>query len=101
MGIDYDGGMIVGCHATNIDSELYDIEKHDYSFEEWAYDNGLTAMREYFDCDLESKSVGFEVEDVLVADMGTQWLADIHAQAKKFKALTGEDAYLIGMQDII
>ena len=96
MGIDYDGGMIVGIGG----SEISVPEEFLDDLHEWAEEQNMDNMSPYYDCPTEDRIFGFNVKDVLVKDMDEEWLADVKAKADKFKKLTGLDAMLIGIQNI-
>jgi hypothetical protein len=95
MGIDISGGMLVGESGSNfeIPDEIEDVR-------EWADENGMEVMCEYFDADFEDSYFGFEVEEVLVSEINDSWIAKINELADKFERLTGLKARLIGTQDI-
>ena len=94
MGIDYDGGMIVGELGSKIEPpEGYDL--HDY-----AEDKEMDTMSTYYDAGSEAQYFGFCVPDVVVFKMQEEWLDDVRRKAKKFKELNGSDARLIGTQNI-
>ena len=72
MGIDYSGGMIVGCHASaiglfKIEENYYDInpesEDYDFCFYEWCEENDLKIMSEYYDAPVERSFIGFEIDE--------------------------------------
>jgi len=96
MGINYDGGMIVGELGSKIE------KPRDFSGElyEWIEEMGLDRMFMYYDADIEDNIVGFKVEDVLVSDMSGKWLTDVWEKAAEFYRLTGVPAKLIGTQNI-
>ena len=95
MGIDYDGGMIVGDYAENLDIPNTE-ELEDY---EWIEENDLDEMYPWYDAPLEECIVGYCVSDVKISDMD-DWLKDVKEKAKKFKELFGKEAKLIGTQNI-
>jgi len=96
MGIDYDGGMIVGelGHKLETPSGF----KGDLS--EWVEEVELERMSKFYDADIEYNVIGFRVSDVKVSDIEGEWLIKVKKLAKKFEALTGVPARLIGTQDI-
>ena len=96
MGIDYDGGMIVGEHAQH----LAVPDDYEENLFEWAEDNEMTTMSQWYDAGEEGMYCGFEVPNVPVAEMGGDWLKDVQKKAAKFKELTGVSARLIGTQNI-
>lgn len=94
MGIDIDGGMIVGEYANKMDlqcEDLYDllVEIH-----------GMSCMSPWFDCGSDEYFFGYIVDDINVRDLDTQWLIEITRMAIKFEDMTGVPARLVGMQDV-
>lgn len=96
MGIDIEGGMLVGAHG----SELEVPEGYDGSLYEWVNSKRLVGMREYYDADEDSTYYGFYVEDILVKDIDDDWVKEIKELGEKFEKLTGVGASLIGVQDV-
>ena len=96
MGIDYDGGMIVGAKGDVILSK----NEFEEGIFEWAEEHELDDMSLWYDADPEDKYYGFRVKDVLVSEIEGEWLADVKEKARKFQALTGIPAELIGTQNI-
>ena len=96
MGIDYSGGMIIGCKGNEV-SEPDDYED---GFVEWLEENDMTYMSLYYDADKENQYVGFLVQDVSANEIEGKWLDNVKKLAIRFKELTGQDASLIGTQDI-
>ena len=96
MGVDISGGMIVGRHVKDIPI----LEAIDEYISEWVEDNALDYMSPWYDAEDEHWVVGYRVEDIPVKDMAFSWAVDVLKLAEKFKALTGEDAHLIGMQNV-
>ena len=95
MGIDFDGGMIVGESGRKISlPEDFDC------MSEWADSNDMTKMAMHYDADDDCCLYGFNVDDILVSEIDEGWLADIRAKAAKFEELTGVPAKLIGTQNI-
>lgn len=94
MGIDTDGGMIIGERGHKIEAP----EGEDFA--DWAEDNKLERMAMYYDADTDDCYYGFTIVDVLVEDMTGEWLQYIHKLANKFEELTGVPAMLIGTQDV-
>lgn len=92
MGIDYNGGMIVGCEGDKIDC-------HDDHIG-WACDHDMVCMSQFYDAGKENQYIGFFVQDIKVDNIDLLWLDSIRLLAIKFKELTGQDAILIGTQDI-
>lgn len=96
MGIDYDGGMIVGCHGKEIEVP----EDYDGDFYEWCEENDLDIMHLYFDSDKNNSYIGFGILDVPMKNLTIEWVFEIKKLGEKFKELTGVDAFLIGTQNI-
>lgn len=96
MGIDYDGGMIVGaCGDMFSEPEGYEDD-----FSEWVEDNDMDVMSLHYDASEEYQIIGFKVPDVPVSEMDGDWLKDVKEKAKLFKELTGVEPKLIGTQNI-
>jgi len=96
MGIYYDGGMIVGELASELDiPETEEIKNY-----EWVHQNGLDKMAQYYDCNLEDCYIGFCVDDVPVSEITGEWLDNVKKLSDRFEKLLGVPARLIGTQDI-
>lgn len=112
MGIDYDGGMIVGLHYE-------DIENFDKVFNEWAEvqeeesdtckydfleDHDLETMSPYFDANLEDCVIGFRISDIDLNPNDPEIMKDfsreINKIAEEFKSIFGVYPRLIGCQHI-
>lgn len=97
MGIDFEGGMIVGGDGDLLETP----EGYKGEFYEWAEDVGLERLSRYYDADKSECYYGFTVPDVAVAEiLSSGWLEDVTDKAAKFEELTGIKAKLIGSQDI-
>ena len=96
MGVSYNGGMIVGA----VTSDISEPEDYEEGIREWAYENDMDTMCQYYDCDNDECFTGFTVKDVPVSEMTGDWLKDVKEKAAKFEELTGVPALLIGTQDI-
>jgi len=94
MGVDTDGGMIVGEEMSKI--TLPD----EADIRDWMYDNNLSHMSPWYDSGPENWTIGFSVNNVPVDKMDVKWLEDIKLKAEKFEKLTGTKARLIGMQNV-
>ena len=94
MGIDYDGGMIVGARGVDIDQS--NIE----SMGEWADENGLVVMSTYYDADSDDCYYGFSIDDILISKIDDKWVKDLKDKAAKFEDLAKAPAMLIGTQNI-
>lgn len=111
MGIDYDGGMIVGANASTVKSgvfveidneELYGTEGNYYEeFYEWYEDVGMCTYSLHCDACSDYQVVGYTVRDVdPLSEEFDQWLSEVKGYAEKFYKLTGVKAELVGMQNI-
>lgn len=96
MGIDIEGGMLVGRHGSEI-SAPDDCEESLY---DWVEGVGMESYAEYYDADEEDTFYGFEIPDVPVSEMDGAWRKDLNEKAAKFKELTGLEAHLIGTQRV-
>ena len=92
MGVDYDGGMIVGekGELLTVDGELNDLLE----------DHEMDTMSPWYDASPEYCVFGFTVEDVSVDAMVGEWLSDVKSKAERFEKITGTKARLIGIQNI-
>lgn len=101
MGIDYDGGMIVGEVMSNI--QIPDEYESMYGYYLYLEDeHDMYSMHPYYDADVEDWAIGFQVPDVKMSDVygDSAWYCDLKYKAKQFKDLTGVEARLIGTQNI-
>lgn len=114
MGIDYDGGMLVGCHGSYF-SVSKDCPEHylskivldeDESIEDletWEVVEGLGLERysEHYDAIVDHSNIGFPVPNVTVNDPKfSEWCEEVSKLAIEFEKITGIKAELIGCQDI-
>jgi len=101
MGIDYDGGMIVGIHAENIDEKLYG---EDTEFKgdlyEWVEHNGLEAYAPYYDCPMEERTIGYCPTNFVPLGDVDEWSKEVKLLFIKLENLTDIKPKLIGMQNI-
>lgn len=95
MGIDIDGGMIVGGQGLMIQFPD-DIE----SETEWAYENGMESMPMHYDADSDWCFYGFSVANIRVSEIDDAWLTELKDKAELFEKLTGVEAMLIGTQKV-
>jgi len=98
MGINYDGGMIVGCCGSEL-PEFTDGDE-DATRDDWAYEHGLERMHLWPESSDDNTYYGFKVDDILVSDIKAEWVEELKVKALKFFELTGVHAGLIGVQDI-
>jgi len=95
MGIDINGGIIVG----EIGSKLVSVDAPD-GLTEWAEYNGMETMSTYYDADSNDCYYGFAVPDILVSDIDQAWIDALKAKAQKFEQMTKIPARLIGTQNV-
>jgi len=100
MGIDYSGGMIVGCEGLPPEPDDWDEDEHGEWREHLLCEIEMERYAQWYDAGDDDCYFGFPVKDVLVKDFDSGWLKEVNELAFKFKTITGEDAYLIGSQDI-
>jgi hypothetical protein len=93
MGIDIEGGMIVGRLGKDIECD------HDDGLTEWAEENGMDNYSLHYDADEDWRIYGFEVKDVLVDEID-EWVKTVKEKAKEFKNITGLEAKLFGSQNV-
>lgn len=102
MGIDYDGGMVVGELGSELDyeklSELSEVEDDPQYF--LVEQKGMESMSLWFDADFENTIYGFGVEDIEVEKIDQAWIDDLKEKARVFEEITGVKARLIGTQNI-
>ena len=96
MGIDIEGGMIVGRLGKDMQSCSGDMSLYEWAVEE----NEMDSFSMYYDAGEDYQYFGFEVKDVNVDDIEGEWLEDVKEKSKRFKDLTGLDAKLIGSQNV-
>ena len=96
MGIDIEGGMMVGRHGT----EMSAPDDYEDEFFEWVEEVGMSGYAEYYDADSDNSFYGFNIADVPVSEMDGKWRKDLNEKAAKFKELTGLEAHLIGTQQV-
>lgn len=99
MGISIDGGMIVGCLAgdlPDIPEEFEEMDVYDYWRDECCFD----CMPPWYDADWDDCIVGFGIDDVKVEDIQGKWLAEVVKKGSAFKALTGIEPRLYGVQSV-
>ena len=112
MGIDYDGGMLVGCHGSSFkvsedcpEEYLEGLEEGEY-IEDLDDDElldilGLEQYSQYCDADTYSSHVGFPVNDTPIDSVEFEgWLIEVKVLADRFEKITGVQAKLIGCQHI-
>lgn len=113
MGIDYSGGMIVGCCAADVENELYNeneygdvtygtsVDEVFDEFYEWYGHHDMEIMSLHYDAGTDNQIVGYRVKDIEpLSPEFAKWLENVQEKARLFKELTGCDAQLIGTQDI-
>jgi len=100
MGIDYDGGIIVGRHLEDCNLDLED-EKYDKygDIHEFLEDNGLDFMSQWYDAGEDGMIVGYKISDVSEDEM-EDFIIKVSESFTKFEKLFGVKAHLMGTQDI-
>lgn len=97
MGVDYSGGMIVGCSPDEIS---YDEEEFECGWE-YAEEHDMSCYSLWYDADESGQVWGFTVDDVTVlSDEFDDWVSMVKLKAEEFEEITGVKARLIGMQNI-
>ncbi len=96
MGIDYDGGMIVG----ELGSYLSVPDDFDGNMHDFIEEHDMDTMSLYFDADTDYQYIGFKVPNIMVADLDSVWINGIKSKAEKFEELFGVPAKLVGTQNI-
>ena len=114
MGVDYDGGMLVGCHGSDFSvsedypehylseivldegESLEDVENY-----EILEGLGLARYGEHYDASIEHSNIGFSVPNITINDPKfLEWQEEVLKLSIKFEEITGVKAKLIGCQDI-
>jgi len=95
MGIDINGGMIVGNDAGHVPVPD-DVE----DTLDWLEEQGMDQFCRYFDADFDAQVWGFEIKSVWREDELDDFMAEIKRKMAKFKELTGADAKIYGMQNV-
>ena len=100
MGIDVDGGMLIGARwDDDIIKDVIDEGDYDDNMD-WVESCGLQIWSPYYDSPLEDSYIVFPLCDIKVGDMSIKWLSDCKVKGEDFKKLTGITPWLIGSQDI-
>lgn len=104
MGIDYDGGMIVG---SDLDQGIIDKLKEKYGYDygldlcdSKLSEMGIINMSPYSEADDEFCVWGFKVDNIAIEHIDQDWIKELQEKAKRFEEITGVKASLIGCQDI-
>ena len=97
MGIDYDGGMIVGRHYN--DCEFQDWNEDDQDIWEYCEDKGLDSMNQWYDSGPDGMIVGICMEDT-DEESFEKWTESVKETFKKVEKLIGVKPHLIGTQNI-
>ena len=101
MGIDIDGGMIVGERASKLNITEEILESHDCEDECEFFCEIIDHMSPYYDSDPDDWIVGYEIPDVLIQSQEfDQWWLRVREMAINFEKLTGVPARLIGSQHV-
>ena len=95
MGMDIDGSMMVGCYVEEL---FYDEDDFENTYE-YLESLGLETLSPYYASEIGERFCGFYVSDVPIANID-KWLLDVKEKAKEFESLTGQEANLVGMQDV-
>lgn len=97
MGVDIDGGMIVGEQGLRIQSSTPDKFE---SKSEWLENEGMNIMPMHYDADSDWCFYGFSVANIRVSEIDDAWLTELKDKAELFEKLTGVPAKLIGTQKV-
>lgn len=100
MGIDIDGGIIVGADGDALLKVLKALDDEDRDLNEWTEDHEMERYSPWFDAYSEDCYFGFCMPNVMVNEMNDTWMIELYQKAEKFKEITGLDAELIGMQNV-
>ena len=96
MGIDYNGGMIVGAYGDEIT-----VPENFEDLNSWLLDKyDMTRMASFYDADNSNSFFGFPIDDILINDLNEEWINKIKKLGKKFEDITLIKATLVGIQDI-
>lgn len=106
MGIDYDGGMIVGrnrqevidvLEERNKDNEEYDVYE---DIEDAYFKHDMTSFSEYYDADADCCFIGFSIKDEWDVRELDELKQTVIEKAALFEEVFGMEASLRGMQSI-
>lgn len=113
MGIDIEGGMIVGAPVDDIALPMFEDEdgdefytdkngEHTDNLNDWFYSYNMTTYSMWYDAGSRGQVAGFPVPDVdpLDEDEFGSWIDLVRSLAEQFEDITGTKAKLIGMQDV-
>jgi len=95
MSVDYSGGILIGCHGSEIKNEKFKEDSVDF-----VERHNLDIMRPYYDASPNESYIGKQIH--------YRWsygnMVELVSQFKKIKErlepLLGTEVYLIGTQDI-
>ena len=102
MGIDVDGGMLVGCHGSDFavcdDCPKEYFEGVDFSClstGELLDILGLELYADHYDADYDDGYIGFPVVNVpILCEEFNDWIENVKIKAAKFEEITGVGAEL-------
>jgi hypothetical protein len=95
MGIDIDGGMIVGAKMSDLSEEAQNKVSGLFSAGE------MDCMFSWYDAAIKDCVVGYKQPNVIFDEEPmNDWLLKVFEDAVLFEATTGTKAKLIGMQDV-
>jgi hypothetical protein len=96
MGIDIEGGMLIGAHG----SKIIIPEEYEDEWYEFLEDHDWVSYSEHYDAGFEYSYIGYPIDDILVDEIDDKWLEKIRVLAAEFEKITGVKAYLIGTQNV-
>lgn len=99
MGTYYSGGMGVGAYGYQLGH--LELDEQFECLDEWADFNDLHTFSPYEDCDFMSKFICFKLDPVYTKHINELWVVRVKQLGSQFKALTGVDPVLLGMQNIL
>lgn len=108
MGIDINGGMIVGAHADDLGvpedfvSEYIDEYNPDsqVTLDEWAEEVGLSYYSLWYDAGYDGRVYGFTLKDCWSRFEIQKMMCEVERLMDEFEKITGVEAKLYGMQNV-
>lgn len=96
MGINIDGGMIIG----SLGGDLSVPEGFEGDLCEWLEEDGIEYFSLHYDAGYEDSIYGFILDNEVGVEFLDDWLAGVKRKAAEFEKITGVKAKLFGSQSV-